>query len=158
MIHDLQQLNRWIASHWLGRLDAHQEAYLAHARICIGRFAHSTAELTLLLDHLKESASAFHIGELNRRYLAFVRLAAKEATAGRPDLLIPLGITLSQASWLGSLSDDDLDRLAFGIGAPMVRFARGVFQRGVALHARVGAQHAAALVSAQPRLTRAERS
>ena len=154
MIHDLQQLNRFIASHWLGRLDAHQEAYLAHARVCIGRFAYSTAELTLLLDHLKESASALHIGELNRRYLTFVRLAAKEANAGRPDLLIQLGITLTQASWLGSLSDEDLDRLAFGIGAPMVHFAQRIFQRGVALHARAGAQHAAALVSAQPRVSR----
>ncbi|MPZ45611.1 MAG: hypothetical protein GEV05_19915 [Betaproteobacteria bacterium] len=151
MIDDLKQLNRLIASHWLGRLNAEQEAYLDHTRVCIGRLAHSTAELTLLLNHLKqESASALHVGELNRRYLTFVRLAAKEANAGRPDLLIQLGITLKQASWVRNLSDEDLDRLAFGISAPMIRFARRVFQRGVALHTKVGEQHAAALVSARP--------
>jgi len=159
VIDDLQQLNRLIASHWLGRLDADQEAYLNHARVCIGKLAHSAAELALLLAYLKqESTSALHVGELNRRYLHFARLASKEATAGNPDLLIRLGISIQQASWLRNMTDEDLERLAFGWGAPMIRFARRVFQRGVALHVRVGEQHAAALVSAQPSSSGAERS
>ena len=151
MIDDLQQLNRLIARHWVGCLNADQEAYLCYTGVCIARLAHSTAELTLLLDFLKqEDRSALHVGELNRRYLLFVREACIEANAERPDLLIRLGITLEQASWLRKLSNDDIDRLAFGCGAPMVRFAARAFQRGVSLHAYVGKQHAAALVSAGP--------
>ena len=151
MIDDLQLLNRLIARHWLGRLDADQEAYLKHTRVCIARLAQSTAELTLLLDFLKEAnPTALQLGELNRRYLLFVREACMEANTEHPDLLIRLGITLEQAGWLQKLSNDDIDRLAFGCGAPMIRFATRAFQRGVSLHAHVGRQHAAALVSAGP--------
>jgi hypothetical protein len=148
---DLTQLNRVIAAHWLGRLDPDEEAYLSHTHVCVGQLAHSAEDLARLLDCFRqERPSSLAVGELNRRYLNFARLAAKDAMAGNPDMLVKLGLTLRQAQWLGHLSDDDLDRIAFGIGTPMVRFTRRAFQRGVGLHAQAGKQHAAAFVAARP--------
>lgn len=155
---DLTQLNRVIASHWLGRLDPEEEAYLSHTHVCIGQLAHSAEELARLLDCFRqERPSSLAVGALNRRYLTFARLAAKDAMGGNADMLVKLGLTLTQAHWLGHLSDEDLDRIAFGIGSPLVRFMRRAFQRGVGLHAQAGKQHAAAFVAARPSSRDAQR-
>jgi hypothetical protein len=159
MMDDLQELNRLIAAHWLGSLDADEEAYLSHTRVCIGQLTHSATELARLLDWLKQKgSSALAIGQLNRRYLDFARLAAKDAIAGRPDTLVRLGITLKHAQWLSKLTDDELDRLAFDWGRPLVEITRRAFQRGVGLHARARKEHAGAFVAARPSSQEARRS
>ena len=50
---------------------------------------------------------------------------------------------------LNELSDEDLDRLAFGWRAPIIRFASQAFDRGTALHAQAGRHHATAFVAAR---------
>jgi hypothetical protein len=150
MIDDLRQLNRLIASHWLGHLDAEEGAYVDFASVCVGQLAHGATELTQLLSRLQQQGwNLLSVGELNRRYLAFARLAAKDATADSLDMLVRLGITLRQAAFLRTLSDEDLDRLAFGCAGPMMRFAAQAFRRGVRLHPQAGKHHAAALVAAR---------
>ena len=42
---DLEKLNRRIASHWLGNLDARQQTYLGYASTCLGLLQHSATEL-----------------------------------------------------------------------------------------------------------------
>lgn len=145
---DLGKLNRQIAAHWLGRLDAEQEAYLDYASVCLGQLTPSATEMSRLLVSLRqENLKALLVARLNRRYLKFARLAAKEAIAGQLDMLIRLDITLEQAELLGNLSDEDIDRLAFGWDGPIVRFAAQIFRRGVALHAQAGKHHATAFVA-----------
>jgi hypothetical protein len=156
---DLERLNRTIAYYWLGHLDADQEAYLAYASMCVGRLTHSASELAELLKDLKQKQrDPLYVGKLNRRYLRFGRLAAKEAAAGRLDLLVRLGISLEQADLLRNLTDDDLDRLAFGCEGPIIQFASQAFGRGAALHFQAGRHHATAFVAARLSARSGERS
>ena len=69
-----------------------------------------------------------------------------------------LGITLEQAELLRNLSDEEIDRLAFGWGGPIVQFAAQAFRRGVALHAQAGKHHATAFVAARVAGTHGERA
>src|SRR5262245_45348905 len=136
---DLEKLNRCIAAHWLGNLDPDQEIYLCYASMCIGKLVHSASALAELLNDLKQKQlDRLHVGKLNRRYLRFARLAAKEAAAGQLDLLVRLGITVDQAELLRNLTDEDLDRLAFGWEGPIIQFASQAFDRGAALHVQAG--------------------
>jgi hypothetical protein len=144
-VDDLQQLNRRIAEHWLGRLDSRQEHYLAHVVVCLGELVPSATELAELLTLRRPNP--LPVARLNRQYLRFARLAATEVAAGRPDLLVRLGLDLEQAALLRGLSDEDIDRVAFGWQGPIVRFAATPFTRGAALHERAAIQHAAAFVA-----------
>ena len=144
---DLVQLNRRIAKHWLGSLHAEQEEYLRYASVCLGQFAHSAAELTGVLACAKqEHVNSLSVAKLNRQYLRFARLAAKDVAAGKFEMLIRLGITLEQGEVLANLTNLALNRLAFGWNGPIIRFAASAFQRGVALHVRAARHHAAAFV------------
>lgn len=156
---DLERLNRRIAAHWLGNLDPDQEAYLGYASMCVGQLTHSAGQLADLLNDLKQKQlDPLHVGKLNRRYLRFARLAAKEAATGRLDLLVRLGVTLEQAELLRNLTDDDLDRLAFGWEGPIIQFASQAFGRGAALHIQAGIHHATAFVAARISTRAGERS
>jgi hypothetical protein len=137
-MNDLEKLNLHIAAHWLGRLDAGQEAYLGYASTCVGQLAYSATELAERLNGLKQKQQdSLHVATLNRCYLRFARLAAKDAAAGRIDMLIRLDITLDQAELLRNLTDEELDRLAYGWGSPIIRFASHAFERGVVLHLKL---------------------
>jgi len=48
-----------------------------------------------------------------------------------------------------AITDDDLDRLAFGWEGPIVQFASQAFGRGTALHVQAGRHHATAFVAAR---------
>lgn len=150
MIDDLRDLNRLIASHWLGRLESHEAAYVEFACACVGQLAYSAAELTQLLARLREERwNLLTIGELNRRYLTLIRFAANDTSVDGLDMLARLGITLRQAAFFRSLCNEDIDRLAFGAAGPMMRFAVQTFQRGARLHALAGQHHASALFAAR---------
>ena len=150
MIDDLRDLNRLIASHWLGRLESDEAAYVELASACIAQFAYSAAELTQLLARLREERwNHLTIGELNRRYLTFIRLAANDTSVDGLDMLARLGITLRQATFFRALCNEDLDRLAFGAAGPMMRFVAQTFQRGARLHVLAGQHHASALFAAR---------
>lgn len=145
---DLIQLNRRIAKHWLGSLDADQEEYLCYAAVCLSQFTHSAAELTGFLACARQThVNSLPVAKLNRQYLRFARLAAKDVAAGKFEMLIRLGITLEQADVLSSLTNVALNRLAFGWNGPIIRFAAPAFQRGVALHVRAAKHHATAFVA-----------
>ncbi len=147
---DFEKLNRRIASHWLGSLDANQEAYLGYASTCVGLLPYSAGELAERLQGLRQKQrDSLRIAKLNRGYLRFARLAAKDAAAGKLDMLIRLGITLEQADLLRGLTDDDIDRLAFGWDGPIIRFANQAVGRGTVMHTQAGKHHAAALVTAR---------
>jgi len=150
MIDDLRELNRLIAEHWLGELDRDQKLYIGFASVCVGQFAHSAAEFRQLLTRLKQEAwNRRTVGELNRRYLHFARLAARDGSAEGLDMLLRLGLTLRQAEILRSLPDSDLDRLAFGCAGPMMRFVAQTFRQGVTLRAQVSKHHATAFFATQ---------
>ncbi len=145
---DLIQLNRRIAQHWLGSLDPNQEAYLSYVSVCLGQLTHSAAELNEVLACFKqEQDDLLRVAKLNRRYLNFARLAAKDAIAGKPEMLLKLGITLEQAEVLAKLTDGELARLAFSWKGPIVRFASQAFSRGAALRVRAAKHHATAFVA-----------
>ena len=142
---DLLKLNRKIAQHWLGRLEAAEEAYLCNVPVCLGHLTHSAGELAKFL--ASSADDTLSVARLNHRYLCFARLAAKEVAAGNPEILIKLGIDLEQAELLRNLKDEEIDRLAFGWSGPIVEFARQDFRRGAALHERAALYHAVALVA-----------
>jgi tRNA U34 5-methylaminomethyl-2-thiouridine-forming methyltransferase MnmC len=145
---DLTELNRCIAKHWLGHLDAGQEAYLGHTSVCLGQLLYDAADLAESLGRARQSgATALQVPALNRRYLEFARLATREVTASNPQMLVTLGITLEQAQWFGQLSDEDIALLALQFKEPIVRFASQAFCRGAALQAAAARHHAAALLS-----------
>ena len=150
-MNDLIKLNRRIAVHWLGSLDADQEEYLRYVTVCLGQFTHGVAELTAVLAFARQAHfNSLSVAKLNRQYLRFARLAAKDVAAGKFDMLIRLGITLEQAEVLGSLTNLALTRLAFGWNGPIIEFFARAFQRGLALHVRAAKQHAAAFVAIRP--------
>lgn len=145
---DLIQLNRRIADHWLGDLDADHEAYLSYASVCLGHFAYGAAELAEFLACSKRKhQNSLPVARLNRQYLRFARLAAKDVAAGKLEMLVRLGITLEQAEALGNLTNKAVNRLAFGWDGPIVRFASHAFNRGVALHVDAAQHHATAFVA-----------
>lgn len=145
---DLVQLNRKIAEYWLGSLDAHQSTYLSYVPVCVGQLPHGADELSAVLTGLKrELRDQLRTVKLNRRYLAFARLVAKDALAGRPEMLVRLGITLEQARVLGSLTDQQVDELAFAWKGPIVFFASQAFRRGAGLRVRAAKHHATAFLS-----------
>jgi hypothetical protein len=146
---DLIKLNRRIAVHWLGSLDADQEEYLSYASVCLGQFTHSNVDLAEVLARSKlMHHNSLPIAKLNRQYLRFARLAAKDAAAGKPEMLVKLGITLDQAERLATLTNEEVTRLAFGWDdGPIVRFPKQAFTRGAALHARAAKHHATAFVA-----------
>lgn len=145
---DLLKLNRRIAEHWLGGLYASQEAYLTHTPICLGQLSHSAAELAHALSSaMQEERDRLRIAKLNCMYLNFTRLAAKDVAAGKPDMLVKLGINLEQAEILASLTNEQITRLGFDWNGPFVKFASGTFKQGAALHTRAAQHHAAAFVA-----------
>ena len=145
---DLMKLNRRIAAHWLGNLDTEQEAYLSYLSVCLGRFTPSAAELTeVLVGPKQQHHNSLPVAKLNRQYLRFARLAAKDVAAGKLDMLIRLGVTLEQAEILGNLNNWAVNRLAFGWDGPIILFASQAFKRGVALHLPAAKHHAAAFVA-----------
>ncbi len=145
---DLVQLNRSIAKHWLGSLSADQEEYLRYVSVCLAQLIPDAAELTgVLACARQEHLNSLSVAKLNRQYLRFARLAAKDVAAGKIEMLIRLGVTLEQAEILGALTNRALNRLAFGWDGAIVRFAGSAFQRGVALHGRAGRHHATAFVA-----------
>ena len=147
---DLAKLNRRIALHWLGILDADQEAYVAHASVCLGQFPHSAAKLAEFLAHSKlPHHNSLPVAKLNRQYLRFARLAAKDISSGKHKMILTLGITLAQASALGNLTNEAMNRLAYGWDGPIIRFARRAFERGIALRVYGAKHHATALLASE---------
>jgi hypothetical protein len=145
---DLYRLNRQIAMHWLGRLGPAEETYLSQVTVCLGQLNHRAADVLQHLNELKaRGANSLWIGKLNRRYLRFARRAAQESCGNRFDMLIRLGLTLEQAQLLRDMTDEDLERLAFGWGGPIIEFAADTFRRGANLLAYASALHASAMVS-----------
>ena len=145
---DLTKLNRTIAEHWLGRLNPDQEDYLTYTSICLGQFNHSSDEIAEFLARTKQGTyDPLRSAKLNRRYLHYARLAAKDVASGKLEMLINLGITLEQAEMLAKLTNGELSRLAFVWDGPIIRFASEAFTRGAALHVRAAKHHAAAYVA-----------
>lgn len=145
---DLRELNRRIAEHWLGSLDPSQKAYLSYAPVCLGQLPHSAAALAQVLARsMQRNYDPLRVAKLNRHYLRFARLAAKDVATGKLEMLIRLGLSLEQAELLGKLTDEELARLALDWDGPIIGFASDAFERGVALHGRAVQYHAAALVA-----------
>ena len=145
---DLINLNRRIATHWLGTVDPEQEAYLNYAAVCLAPFPHSAADIVEFLAQSKcQHHNSLSVAKLNRQYLRFARLAAKDVASGRLEMLITLGINLEQAEVLANLTNEDVTRVAFGWDGPIVRFPSRIFTSGAALHARAAKHHAAAFVA-----------
>ena len=146
----MAKLNRRIAVHWLGILDADQESYVAHASVCLGQFAHSSGKLAEFLARSKlPHHNSLPVARLNRQYLRFTRLAAKDVAAGRPVMIVRLGITLAQAAMLSNLTNESVNRLAYGWEGPIIKFARRAFERGLALRLYGARHHATAVLASE---------
>lgn len=146
---DLTKLNRRIAKHWLGSLDSDQEVYLSYASVCLGLFIPDAAKLAQFLARSKQTHhNSLPVAKLNRQYLRFARLAAKDVTAGKVEMLVRLGVKLDQSELLSNLTNDELNRLAFGWDdGPIIEFDSQAFIRGAALHVRAAPYHATAYVA-----------
>ena len=154
---ELALINRCIAQHWCGDLNTDQEAYLDHMLVCLGQLAPSAAEMSSVLASSKSAReNALCVLELNRRYLSFARLASKDAAAGRPEILIKLGITAEQAAILAGLNDDEIALLALVWRRPIIEFATLSFAQGTAMPGNAARLHATAFIAASlPRRSKA---
>ena len=72
---------------------------------------------------------------------------AREAVAGKQELLIKLGVTLEQAEVLCRLTDQELSGVAAGWNKPLVHFSKRIFSRGSGLSVRAAKHHATAFVA-----------
>ena len=145
---DLYKLNCKIALHWLGRLDSKHMDYLCHVPVCIGQFAHAPAKLDAVLTQQSTAhRNSIGVAKLNRQYLRYARLAAKDVAAGKLDRLVRLGINLAQAEALSNLSNEAITRLAFGWDGLIVEFTAEALARGATLHSRAAKQHARAFLA-----------
>jgi hypothetical protein len=152
-MYDLVELNRNIAEFWLGSLNAGEQAYLGHAPVCVGDLACGATELAQVLAASKKARTdRLRILKLNRQYLQFARLAAKDAAAGKLDRLIKLGLNMDQANVLSQLSNEDVSLLALLWQDPIVQLAGGSFRQAAAMHAGAAIQHAKALLATRPPL------
>ena len=144
---DFTALNRCIAEHWLGPLNADQQAYIEYATACLGQIAYDANDLAITLQSARQARdNALHVMELNRRFLTIARLAAMDVSAGNPEMLIRLGITMELVEWLGKLSDEDIALLALTLRGPIVRFSTTAFSRGAGMQSLAGQHHATALI------------
>lgn len=151
MTDDLHATNRRLAEHCLGRLSSEQDDYLRHASVCFAQLPYSPKTLTRFIERLRRThPHGPKIADLNRQYLRFARLAAKDALSNRPDVLIRLGVSIEQAIFLRDLSDDDIDHLVLGWKRLIVRFPVSAFRRGARLQQRVSRLHAESFVAARP--------
>jgi hypothetical protein len=67
---------------------------LRYATVCLGQFTHSAAELTgVLACAMQGHVNSLSVAKLNRQYLRFARLAAKDVAAGKFEMLVRLGVT-----------------------------------------------------------------
>lgn len=153
-MNDLVRLNRSIAEYWLGKLDGPQEEYLGYAPVCLGDLACSAAELAQALEASKKSrVDRLRILELNRQYLQFARMAAKDVAAGKFEMLIKLGLNMDQVAVLGQLTNDEVALLALTWQGPIVQFASRSFRQGSAMHEGAAKHHATALLATKPPLS-----
>lgn len=145
---DLLELNRRIAEHWLGKLNAGQEAYLGFTEVCIAHLPHSAAELGRMLAEAKKAHDdKLRVLALNRRYLSLARLASKDVAAGKLEMLIKLGITMSQARLLSNLSNEEVALLALVWQGPIMHVRDRSFVKGSAMAPGAARQHAAAFMA-----------
>jgi hypothetical protein len=145
---DLLQLNRTIAEYWLGQLNARQQNYLSFAEVCLALLPYSAEQLASALAASKNTRdNKLRVLELNRRYLSFARLASKDITAGKHEMLIKLGINMSQAKLLSSLSTEEIALLALVWQGPIVRFRDRSFLKGAALEPGAAKHHATAFMA-----------
>ena len=85
---DFTALNRCIAEHWLGPLNADQQAYLEYATACLGQIAYDANDLAITLQSARQARdNALHVMELNRRFLTIARLAAMDALSSSASIL-----------------------------------------------------------------------
>lgn len=159
MTNDLHAMNVRLVEHWIGTLNAEQAEYVEHANVCFAQLASSTAALQRRLKHFQRlNRSAPRVVELNRSYLRFARLAAKDALSGRPDMLVRLAMTFEQARFLCDLTDEDIELIALGWKRPIMRFPHLAFRRGARLQRLAGRLHAASFAAARPDAPKKERS
>lgn len=145
---DLLELNRTIAEHWLGKLSANQENYLNFTEVCLGLLPHSAEALAAVLTTSKQAREdKLRVLELNRRYLNFARLASKDIAAGKHEMLIKMGINMSQAKLLSALSNEEIALLALVWQGPIVAFQRQPFIKGAAMEIGAGKHHATVLMT-----------
>jgi hypothetical protein len=145
---DLLKLNRCIAEHWLGKLNTSQENYLSFTEVCLARLPHSANELANALSDSKRARDdKLRVLALNRRYLSFVRLASKDVAAGKFEMLIKLGINMSQARLLSNLSNEEIALLALVWQGPIMKFMDRSFIKGTAMEPGAAKQHATAFMA-----------
>lgn len=146
---DLIKLNRRIAMHWLGGLDADQETYLNYVPVCLGEFSHSAAALAEFLTRSKHAHyNPLSVAKLNQQYLRFARLASTAVAAGKVEMLAGLTLDFSQAESLSQLNNAQINVLAFcWKDGEIIRFDTRAFIHGAALNARAARVHAIGFVA-----------
>jgi hypothetical protein len=145
---DLPELNRRIAEHWLGKLNASQEHYLGFTEVCLAQLPHSAEALANVLAASKKTRDdKLRVVALNRRYLSFARLASKDVAAGKVEMLIKLGINMSQARLLNNLSNEEIAWLALIWQGPIMHFRDRSFVKGAAMEPGAAKHHATAYMA-----------
>ncbi len=144
---DLIELNMRMAQHQMGDLNEAHRAYLAYATSCLARMLPSASELKRIIVHPESSPiqeNPLAIMSVNREYLNYARLVAKDIISGQTEKLVILGMDWEQVEVVAKLSNQQITRLALRWNGLIYKFAMEVVAQGARLHPAAARIHAAA--------------
>ena len=145
---DLRDLNRAMGANALGSLTDAQAEFIEYATICLAELIPDAAQLAgFLARPAAPTRNPLPIVHLNRQYLDYARLAAKDFVAGATDKMIVMAFTPEQAALLDRLTNHNITHLALHWPGLVYRF-RGELLRTVhALHRASVPYYAAAAIA-----------
>lgn len=144
---DLVELNLRIAQHNMGGLDQAQRDYLQSSSSCLARLTPTAEEMQKFLQSSSQSVShenPLDVVSLNREYLNFVRLMAKDIIAGHTEKLVMMGLDWGQVELVAGLTNQKISQLAIYWPGLIFTFATTVVAQGARLHPSAAFFHATA--------------
>ncbi len=142
---DLIELNLRMAQHQMGELEEAQRTYLTYATSCLARLVPTSAEMkSILVADRMNHENPIAIVSINREYLNYARLVAKEIVSGQTEKLVILGMDWEQVELIAGMSNQQITRLAYHWKGLIYRFASDVVAQGARLHPAAARIHAAA--------------
>ncbi len=144
---DLVELNLRMAQHQIGDLDDAHRAYVLFSTGCLAQLQPSAADLKRFIaqaDGAHTHENPIAVMSLNREYLNYARLVAKDIVSGQTEKLVTLGMNWEQVEIIAGLSNQTIKRIALHWKGLVYEFSTEIVACGARLHPAAARIHAAA--------------
>jgi len=141
---DLRMLNERILAH-LGVSGPVSEHILQYVTICLGKLKPGATELTGFIPGANKNT--LDVTSLNRTYLDFARLVARDIISGHYDGLLVLGVDMAQARALANLNSQQIINMALRWGG-LIFTPASVCKHAEELHYKSHPHFATAILAA----------